>query len=325
MRRRDLLFALGALLAPSVARAQQPGKVFRIGWLSAGTEESYSQRLALFKERLTALGWTEKQNYVIERYFAGNRTDRLPGLARELAAKKPEVIVTTSGQATAAASKAAPLTPVVMASGADPVAAGFAKSLARPGGMITGLSNITADISQKYLEILLAAVPSLKRVGFLVDSKNVTRLSLVRAARESANRLRIEARMAEASSPEDIEPALLRLVREGAQGLVVMSSPTLISSRRSILEFARLQRWPVVSSQRIWVSDGALASYGIDVTESHGRAAYYVDRILKGAKPGDLPIEQPTTIELAINMKTAKALGLTIPQSVLLGATEVIE
>ena len=191
--------------------------------------------------------------------------------------------------------------------------------------MITGLSNITADISRKYLEILLAAVPSLKRVGFLVDSKNVTRLSLVRAARESANRLRIEARIAEVSSPEDIEPALLRLVKEGAQGLVVMSSPTLINSRRSILELARLQRWPVVSSQRIWVSDGALASYGIDVMESHGRAAYYVDRILKGAKPGDLPIEQPTTIELAINMKTAKALGLTIPQSVLLGATQVIE
>lgn len=172
---------------------------------------------------------------MIEESFAQDRTDRSPFLAKELAAKKPALIVTSSAQATAAAAKAAPDTPIVMAAGADPVLAGFATSLARPG-MITGISNFTSDITAKYLELLLDAAPTLKRIGFLVDSKNLTRTSLIQSARRSAGQLLVEARIAEIAGPDDIEPTISRLVKEGAQALVVMSSPTLFETRRRILQ-----------------------------------------------------------------------------------------
>lgn len=327
MNRRDLIVAAGALGGLISARVIAQPKVtpILIGWLSTGSREGSARVFAVFKERFAALGWKEGQHYAIEESFAQSRTDRFPFLARELAAKKPALIVTTSAQATAAISKAAPNIPIVMVGGADPVVAGFARSLARPGGMITGLSNNTADISEKYLELLRAAVPTLKRVGFLVDSRNPTRASLIQAARRSAAQNRIEARIAEIANPEDIGPALSHLAKEGAQALIVLSSPTLTVARGDIVEFARVHRWPVIGNARAWPADGALMSYGIDVLETFGRAAYYVDRILKGVKPGDLPIEQPTKIEFVISMKTARALGIVIPQSLLVRADEVIE
>ena len=327
-RRRALVFvsvALSTLGWTAVASAQLKAKPVLIGWLSTGTHEGYRALFAVFKERLAALGWKEGQHYMIEESFAQDRTDRLPFLAKELAAKRPALIVTSSAQATAAAAKAAPDTPIVMATGADPVLAGFAKSLARPAGMITGLSNFTSDITAKYLELLLDAAPTLTRIGFLVDSKNLTRTSLIQSARRSAGQLRVDARIAEIAGPDDIEPTISRLVKEGAQALVVMSSPTLFETRRRILQLAQTHRWPVISSARQWTVEGALMSYGVNSLESFGRAAHYVDRILKGAKPGDLPIEQPTKLEFVINLKTAKALGITIPQSLLLRADRVIE
>ena len=305
--------------------AQPKGAPVRIGWLSTGSSEGSARAFAVFKQRLAALGWKEGQHYVIEESFAQARTDRFPALAKELAAKKPGLIVTTSAQATAAASKAAPDTPIVMVGAADPVIAGFAKSLARPGGMITGISNNTADLSEKYLDLLRLAVPGLKRVGFLVDSRNPTRASLIQAARRSAAQYKIEPRFAEIANPEDIEAAIGSLAREGARALVVLSSPTLTVARGRIIELARGHRWAVIGSSRAWPADGALMSYGIDVLESFGRAAYYVDRILKGEKPGDLPIEQPTRIGFVISLKAAKALGIVIPQSLLVRADEVIQ
>ena len=321
--RRKLLVVLGAAtFTPRSAFAQLKQPIL-IGWLITGSRSGNA--LATFKEGLAALGWIEGRQFVIEERSADSRTDRLPLLAGELAAKKPALIVTVTAQATAAAARAAPRTPIVQATGADPVIAGFAASLARPGGMITGLSNITADVTEKYLELLLAAVPKLKRVGFLGDSNNLTRASLTKAAQRSAAQYSVEARFAEVAGPEEIELALSRLAKEGAQALVVMSGAFFLSQRQRILKLALAHRWPVIASGRAWPEDGALLSYGIDLSANFRRAAYYVDRILKGAKPGDLPIEQPMRLELVINRKTAKALGLTIPQSLLLMADKVIE
>jgi putative ABC transport system substrate-binding protein len=309
-----------------VARAQSKKTLMLIGWLNAGSRESNARILATFKEGLKALGWQEGSQFLIEERIADGRTERLPFLAGELAAKKPALIVTLAAQATAAAAKAAPKTPIVQATGADPVISGFAASLARPGGMITGLSNITADLTEKYLELLLAAAPNLKRVGFLADSNNTTHASLIKAAQRSAAQYAVEARFVEVAGAEEIETAISRLAKEGAQALVVMSSPSFVgAARQRVLKLALAHRWPVISSGRVWPAQGALLSYGVDTSANYRRAAYYVDRILKGAKPGDLPFEQPTKIEMVVNLKTAKALGLTIPQSILVRADKVIE
>ena len=324
MNRRDTLLALLALAGPWPLGAQSAKAPVRIGWLSTGSREGSARVFAVFKERLAALGWKEGRHYVIEESFAQARTDRFPALAKDLAAKKPGLIVTTSAQATEAASKAAPDTPIVMVGAADPVVAGLAKSLARPGGMVTGITNNTAEISEKYLDLLRLAAPGLKRVGILVDSRNPTRAALVQAARRSAAQYKIEARFAEIANPEDIEAAIVLLAKEGAQALVVLSSPTLSVARERIIELARVHRWPVIGYTRAWPADGALMSYGVNTLEMFGRAAYYVDRILKGEKPGDLPIEQPSKIEFVISLKAAKALGIVIPQAVLIRADEVI-
>ncbi len=326
MKRRRMLLAVAvwpAFARISAVFAQSRQAPIVIGLLSAS--EVGSSLLASFKDGLAALGWREGAQFVIEERAADGRTDRLPSLAQELAAKKPALIVTLSAQATAAAAKAAPGIPIVMANSADPVLAGFAASLARPGGMITGLSNITADVTEKYLELLLAAAPKLKRVGFLVDSNNPTRVSLLKAAQRSAKQYSVDARFAEVARPEEIESALSRLAKEGAQALVVISGAFFGNERQRIVKLALERRWPVVAYSRGWTEEGALLSYGVDVSANFRRAAYYVDRILKGTKPGDLPIEQPMTLELVINRKTAKALGLTIPQELLVRADKVIE
>jgi putative ABC transport system substrate-binding protein len=327
--RRKLVIALGAgaLAVPLISAvfAQSKQAPIVIGWLSSNSREINSSLVASFTEGLAALGWKEGSQFVIEERLADGRTDRLPLLAGELAAKKPALIVTSSAQATAAAAKAAPKTPVVMAARADPVIAGFAASLARPGGMITGLSNITADVTEKYLELLLVASPKLKRVGVLGDSNTPTRASLTNAAQRSATQHSVEVHFAEVAGPEEIESALSRLAKDGAQALVVTSSAFLGGQRQRIVKLALARRWPVVGYTRMWAEEGALLSYGFDVRASHRRAAYYVDRILKGAKPGDLPIEQPMALELVINRKSAMALGLAIPPELLLRADKVIE
>jgi putative tryptophan/tyrosine transport system substrate-binding protein len=325
--RRRLVIALGAsaLTAPFGSFAQSKQAPILIGWLSANSPDFDSNPLASFTNGLVELGWKEGAQFVMEVRSADGRTDQLPFLAGELSAKKPAIIITSSAQATRAASKAAPKTPVVMASGADPVIAGFAASLSHPGGMITGLSNITADVTEKYLELLLAAAPKLKRVGFLGDSNNPTRATLISAAQRSATQYSIEAHFVEVARPEEIESALSRLAKEGSQALVVMSSAFLGNERQRIVKLALARRWPIAAYSRRWTEEGALLSYGVDMSANYRRAAYFVDRILKGAKPGDLPIEQPTRLELVVNAKTAKALGIKIPNSILVRADKVIE
>jgi ABC-type uncharacterized transport system substrate-binding protein len=325
INRRDLLFLLcAAALAPQTLRAQAKQPVL-IGWLNGGARESHGHFLAAFRDGLAAAGWKEGSQVAIVERWANGRTERLPALARELAAKEPLVIVAAPSLALRPAATAAPTTPIVQASGASPVERGLAASLARPGGMVTGVTNIALELSEKYLELMIAAAPTLKRIGFMSDPTTRASDSRIEAARRSAVQHSVEARFAEARRPEEIEAAIARLEDDGAQALVVFNSPTFTTERRRIVKLALARRWPVVSGFREWADEGALLSYGVDTAALYRRSAYYVDRILKGAKPGDLPIEQPTKFELVVNLKTANALGLTLPQPFLMRADRVIE
>ena len=322
-------FILAAVAWPALAwtgagfaQSKQTPKL--IGLLLAQSREAIRHRVAAFKEGLAALGWKEGSQIVIEERWANGRLDRLPSLAKELAAKKPAIIVAGSLTAVAVAAKAAPKTPIVMASGGDPVGTGVVTSLARPGGMITGVSTVSTDVAEKYLELLLAAVPKLRRIGFLVDPNSLVYALIMEAARRSLARHPVEARFAEVASPEEIEPAISRLAKEGAQALVVMASPLFTNERRGIVKLALARRWPVIAGPHEFAEEGALLSYGADLSANYRRAAYYVDRILKGAMPGDLPIEQ-SRIELVVNLRTARALKLDISRELAVRADKVIE
>ena len=325
--RRKLLIALStALFTPWALFAQMKKPLVVVAWLGGGTAGSGARGLTAFKEGMAALDWKEGQQFVIVGRWADGRIETLKALGEELVAKRPNIIVTTSLQATLAAANASQNVPIVQASGASPGTVGLAKSLARPGGMVTGLTNLSEELSSKFLELLLAAAPKLKRVGFLFHRGNIIYAIHMKNARSAVEQYRIEARFADVGKAEEIKPALARLAKEGAEGLVLPPSPGLFDAERQrILTFALARRWPVISPSRLLVEDGALLSYNADGVALTRRAAYYVDRILKGAKPGDIPIEQPTTFELFVNLKTAKALGLTMPPEIMVRATRVIE
>ena len=322
--RRSVLVALGAAaLSPRIVLAQSKQAPVLIGWLSVASRESQGHYLAAFRDGLAALGWKDGSQVIIEERWADGRNERLGMLAGELASRRSAVIVIGALRAAIAAAKAAPNTPIVSASAGDLIAAGIASSLARPGGLVTGLTNFRSDLAEKYLELLLAAAPKLKRIGFLADS-NAANLPLVMAAaHRSVKQYPIEARFAEVAKYEEIEAAISGLAKEGVRGLIVLNG--FQPHWQRIVKLALAQRWPVIAPEREFVEEGALLSYAIDTPASYRRAAYYVDRILKGAKPGELPIEQPTRFEFVVNLKTAKALGITIPQSILVRADRVIE
>jgi putative ABC transport system substrate-binding protein len=324
--RRNLLIVLSAtLFTPRAAFAQSKKPPVVIGWLSSGPRpEAGRGGLAEFKKELATLGWQEGANYILEELYAAGQRDRLPALAEELAAKKPALIVATPAPATIAAAKAAPKIPIVQASGGSPVDTGLAASLARPGGMVTGLTNIPSELSAKNLELLLAAAPKVKRVGFLADVKSPTYSIDIKNSHAAIERFRIEARFAEVGNAEELDRALPQLAKENVQALVIQPSAFLSAERQRILQFALSQRWPVVGSFRGGGAAGALLIYSADVMPLFRRAAHYVDRILKGTKPADLPIEQPMRFELVVNLKTAKALGLTMPPEIMVQATQVI-
>ena len=279
--RRRLLIGVGAaVFTPRTLFAQSKQPVL-IGWLNTDSRELSEQYLRAFKEGLAVLGWKEGSNYVLEERWADGRIDRLQPLAEELVAKRPAIIVAAWSQAVLPAAKAAPRTPIVIASGSDPVTQGFAKSLARPGGMITGVTSLSNTYAEKYLEILLVAVPKLKRVGVLVASNVQNRAVQSEAVRRSAARYSVEVRFAEVSGPEEIEPALFRLAKEDVQGLVVLAG--LRNERQRIVTLALAQRWPVIAGVGGWAEARALLSYSADALANYRRAADYVDRILNGA------------------------------------------
>jgi putative ABC transport system substrate-binding protein len=311
---------------PLAARAQQQGQgPALIGWLCLQSRETGGHLLVALKEGLATLGWKEGTQFVVEERWADGQLDRLQPLAENLAAMKPKIVVAFPVLPVRAVAKAAPDTPIVFAATADPVAAGLAKSLAHPGGMITGISNVVQDITPKHLELLIAVLPELRRVGFLADSTNPAREQLREAADRSVAQYKVKEIYEEAARPAEIDAAISRLADGGAQALVVIASAVLVSERQRILRLAAARRWPVIGWSREWPVDGALMSYGVNVSDSLRRAAFYIDKILKGANPGDLPVEQPNKIELIINLKTAKALGLDVPLHLQQLADEVIE
>jgi ABC-type uncharacterized transport system substrate-binding protein len=327
--RRKLLVALGvSVLATSlVSFAQQQGKIWRIGFLSQRPRPASldSDIFGAFRRGMRELGYVEGKNLVIEWRWAEGKYDRLPELAAELVQMKVDVIVAAGAQDISAAQKATSTIPIVMATAPDPVGSGFVKTLARPGGNITGLSNLSAEVSPKHLEMLLSMVPKLSRVAVLVNPANPAHAMVLKSVQSAAQRTSAKILPVEARTAPEIEKAFSAMAREKAGAVIVARDGFFIQQVRQIAELAAKNRLPSISGYRNYAEAGGLMSYGQNPAESFRRAATYVDKILKGAKPGDLPVEQPTKFELLINRKTAKALGLTIPQSLLISADRVIE
>jgi putative ABC transport system substrate-binding protein len=326
MDRRTFIrtLAAGVLAVPLDAGAQQPGKVYRIGFLSPRSPSDVG-RLAAFRQSLRELGYVEGQNIVIESRWAEGEYDRLPGLAAELVRLKVDVIVTYAAPAIQAAKRATGTIPIVMAGAIDPVASGLVTSVARPGGNITGLSLMAPDLVGKQLAILKEVVPTVSRVALLGNPVNTGNAPQLRHAQETARTLGMRLQSLEARGPNEIESAFAAITRERAGALIVLVDGMLADHRARIADLAAKSRLPAVYGLSDYPEAGGLMAYGPSVLDRFRRAATYVDKILKGAKPGDLPVEQPTKFELVINLKTAKALGLTIPQSLLQRADQVIE
>lgn len=324
-KRRELLVAFGAsaLVMPLPSFAQQPMKTWRVGFLSFGSRDSHY--IGGFSQGMRELGYVEGKNLVIEWRFAESQNTRLPGLAAELVQLKVDAIVTASPVATKATQKATGTIPIVMGTDPDPIGNGFVKSLARPEGNITGISSLIAQIIPKHLEMLRSIAPKLSRVAMLLNPANATHSSMLQNVQITAQQVGVTIVSGQARSAEELANAFAEMVRQKAEALIVAGDGLFNNKQRAIAELATKYRLPSVSPRREYVEAGGLMNYGPDLTEQYRRAATYVDKILKGAKPADLPVEQPTKFELVINAKTAKALGLKIPQSLLISADKVIE
>ena len=313
------------LLTPSLAQAQQTKKVPRIGFLVGASAPSVAARLDVFRQGLRDLGYVEGKNIVIEYRYAEGKSDRIPALAAELVRLKVDIIATAGPASTRSAKQATVTIPIVMANDDDPIGSGFAASLARPGGNITGLSTLSPELSGKQLELLREIVPKLSRVGVLGD---VTRPGIAQALREinvAADAFGVQLQYLEVRDPKDIEIAFRAATKERADAVLVLGSAVLNSQRKQVADLAVKTRLPAIYRNLDFVEDGGLMTYGVSVTDLFRRAATYVDKILKGAKPADLPIEQPKKFELLINLKAAKQIDLTIPPNVLARADKVIK
>ncbi len=315
---------LGALLAPVPAEAQQPAKVPRIGFLFSLSPSPNAARIEAFRQVLRELGYVEGKNIVIEYRGAEGKIERLPDLATELVRLKVDVIVSAGPTVTRAAKEATKTIPIVMAWDNDPVGNGFVASLARPGGNITGLSNLAPEISGKQLELLKEIVPRLSRVSVLWTSNEPGHAQALKETQLAAGALRLQLQSLDVRGPKDIETAFGEASKGRADAVLVVSSRVFFSQRKQVVDLAAKNRLPAVYGQPEYVESGGLMAYGPSFTDLYRRAATYVDKILKGAKPADLPVEQPTKFELVINLKTAKALGLTLPSQLLMEADHVI-
>ena len=328
VQRRDFLIVAGALLAaPFAAEAQQAAKIARIGYLRSSLGDNPHPPEA-FRQGLRDLGYVEGRNLVIEYREAEGKADRLPALAAELVALKVDVIVASGTLAALAAKQASRTLPIVFSPAGDPVGSGLVTSLARPGGNVTGLSAFAPELVGKRLELLKQAVPGVSRVAVLWQPGAFgerTEKDTLKRAEVAARDLGVPLQFVEARGPTDFDRAFSDMTRARAGALTVLPSNMFNSERRRLVDLAAEKRLPAVYSARELVDAGGLMSYGANLADLNRRAATYVDRILKGTKPADLPVEQPTKFGLIINLKTAKDLGLTIPQSVLARADEVIQ
>jgi len=328
MERRTFIgiMTCSVVVAPLAAEAQQAAKVARIGFLSANLAPSPHLREA-FRQGLRDLGYVEGRNLVIEYRDAEGRFERLPALAAELVALKVDVIVAGGTPQALAAKQATRTLPIVFTAVGDPVTDGLVPSLARPGGNVTGLSALTPELVGKCLEQLKQTLPGVSRVAVLWQPgafSERTEKDMLKGADVAARALGVQLQFVEARGPADFDRAFSDMTRARAGALTVLPSSMFFNARRRLVDLAATNRLPTVSPRREFVEAGGLMAYGPNIADVFRRAATYVDKILKGAKPGDLPVEQPTKFELVINLKTAKALGLTIPQSVLGRSDEVI-
>ena len=327
MKKGNFAFALGALLFAlcSVALAQQPTKIPRIGFLAATSPQIETTRIEGFRQAMRELGYVEGKNIVIEWRWAEGKFDRLPDLAAELARLDVDVIVAGGSTSTGAAKKATTTIPIVMAQTNDPVGSGMIASLAHPGGNMTGLSTLVPELSGKRLELLKEVLPKLSRVTVFGDSTAPGNAQSLKETEPAAKALKISLQYFDVLAPKSIESAFREASKERASAVLVFVAPVLISRRKEIAELAVKYRLPAMYGQPEYVESGGLMSYGVSVVDLYRRAAVYVDKILKGAKPADLPVEQPTKFELVINLKAAKQIGLTIPPNVLARADRVIK
>jgi len=329
VNRRTFLcgLTLGTLSAPLAVDAQQPGKVWRIGSLGMGhIPVPVSNPIwDAFLQQLRELGYVEGQNIVIEYRSAEGRAERLPDLAAELVNLKVDVIVAGGTPPPLAAKHATRTIPIVMAAAGDPVGSGLVASLARPGGNVTGLSTFTPELAGKRLQLLKEVVPGVSRVAVLWNAANPYAALVTRETEAAARKLGVQVQSLEVRGPDDFEHALPAAIRGRAGALIVVDDPLTFLYRMRIADFAARNRLPAMYGFREYAEAGGLMAFGANLADLYRRAATYVDKILKGAKPADLPVEQPTKFELVINMKIANALGLTIPQSVLVRADEIIQ
>jgi len=327
MKRREFISLVGAAAAwPLVARAQQVGKTPQIGYLGVSSPSLEPHYVEAFRQKLRELGHVEGKNIAIEYRWAEGQDDRLPNLASELVRLKPDVIVTTGTPGAVAAMQATKTIPIVMASSADPVGSGLVASLARPGGNVTGFTILGPELEGKRLELLKQAVPGLSRLAVLWNPSNPGIVSYFETVKNAGRALQISlGPVVEVRRSDELDSAFTAIASARPHALVVIADRFLLSHRKQIVEFAAVKRLPTMYPYREYVDAGGLMSYAPSNTELFLGTAIYVDKILKGAKPGDLPIQEPTKFELVINLKTAKALGLAIPPGLLARATELIE
>jgi putative ABC transport system substrate-binding protein len=320
-----VLLLLAAPLA--TATAQPPEKVPRVGYLSPGSpsEPFRQRRFEAFRQGLRELGYVEGQNIAIESRWAEGKYDRYPALAADLVRLKVDVIVAVGGRASEVAKHATRTIPIVMSVVIDPLGSGLVASLARPGGNVTGISLMTPDLVGKQLEVLKEVVPKVSRVALLWNPNNPGSAAQLREAEAAARALGVRLQILAARDPQEIDSAFAAMTRGRAAALVVLADAILLNQRRQIAELAAERRLPAVYGPSEHAEAGGLMAYSANLLDLERRAATYVDKILKGAKPADLPVQQPTKFELVINLKTAKALGLTIPPSLVLRADQVIE
>jgi putative ABC transport system substrate-binding protein len=325
MQRREFITLLGSAASwPLVAHAQQAGRLPTIGYLGSSTAAAERSRTDAFVQRLGELGWTEGRTLTIEYRWGENRAERLAEFAAEFVRLQVDIIVPSSTQATVICKKATAVIPIVFPLTGDPLGTGLVASLSRPGGNITGLSNQAADLASKRIEILREVAPALRRLAILANAEYPGRTSEIADVRPAARGLGIEVVILEIRPAEDIAAAFDTL-KDRAEAIYVVGDTFMSSNRTRIGNLAVSARLPTIYVARDYVAAGGLISYGANIPHMFRRAAEIVDRILHGAKPADIPVEQPTQFELVINLKTANALGLTVPPNLLATADEVIE
>jgi len=320
-----VVLAVSLALAPLAAEGQQAGKIYRIGMLETTSMALNAANLNAFRQGLRELGYVEGRNFMIEYRSADGRRERFPELATELVRLKVDVILTRGTPAVMAAKNATGTIPVVMAASGDPLLSGVVAGLARPGGNVTGLSAIVVEVTGKRLQLLREVVPGVSRIAVLLDMGNPNNALQWKETESAAPSLGVQPQLLDVRKPGDFGGAFDAAIRQRAGAMVVGIDALTQANHRPIIDLAAKHRLPAIYAAREFVDAGGLVAYGVSYPHLYHRAASFVDKILKGAKPADLPVEQPTKFELVINLKTAKALGLTIPQTILLQADHVIE